>query len=763
MRRYVLRAALLALLALSAFGFWNERLWQQEIWYPEGLRRVTLFLGIYAAWSGLLLWRRPAWFVPLTLLAAAGYTIATVGLVPLAAASFFLVSCYAVGRCVDAALALPLGLSVWMLVAGVSMHWPVNYPAAYLALLALPLLLEPRAWMAALQDLFRPVVLNGLREYAMLALVVCLLAAHWLVALKPEVGADALAMHLAIPAWVSVQHYWHFDVARAAWAVMPMGADWCYTIAYLLGGEHAARLLNLGVLITLVVLLYHAARQWLDRTGALLAAALLASTPLVQLVTGSLLVENFSALLLLAALLALWRRLPWPAAILLGAALAVKYSALSVAVVGLSILAAELRGRRALAAFLLLILFAAPPYLTAWIKTGNPLFPFPGSLGDPRFREPLALATWFDLTFRTHRYFEGQGGSLGFHYFILVPLSLLAMTRAWGRREWTTLAAAAAFTVATLAVRPNARYLYPVLPMFLVLAAPLQAVTGRALLLACVALNFYFLPAASWSHKDFCLTPLDHSDRERYLELSAPVRKLVDDLNAKHPGEPAVFLDNLQVAGLRGRAYSDSWHHEEFDRKLGRLDSPEAALRLAREMGLRFFIHPRDHPARWIAVEGFIRAYTRPLSESGAFRLSELPLGAEPRAPEYQPLGAGAYDDTAPQIRFGAGWTRDFAFREPLHGSVSYSNQPGTGFRVAFRGTAITWVYTKAANRGVAGVTIDGVHRGEVDLYSPQTLWQHPTRFEVPPGEHWLEVRILPGMNAASVDRFIDVDALIVE
>ena len=43
---------------------------------------------------------------------------------------------------------------------------------------------------------------------------------------------------------------------RIFWSVMPMGADWCYTVVYMLGGEFAARLLNFAMLLLVEALLY---------------------------------------------------------------------------------------------------------------------------------------------------------------------------------------------------------------------------------------------------------------------------------------------------------------------------------------------------------------------------------------------------------------------------------------------------------------------------------------------------------------------------
>jgi hypothetical protein len=70
-----------------------------------------------------------------------------------------------------------------------------------------------------------------------------------------------------------------------------------------------------------------------------------------------------------------------------------------------------------------------------------------------------------------------------------------------------------------------------------------------------------------------------------------------------------------------------------------------------------------------------------------------------------------------------------------------------------FRGDAISYVYTKASNRGQADISIDGVRKMTVDLYSPVTLWQSRTTLaHLGPGEHLLTLTVLPG-------GFVDVDA----
>jgi hypothetical protein len=108
-----------------------------------------------------------------------------------------------------------------------------------------------------------------------------------------------------------------------------------------------------------------------------------------------------------------------------------------------------------------------------------------------------------------------------------------------------------------LSGQSNARYLYPAMPLLAVgiggLFANLSGARLRAATAAATAaglLNVWFLPASGWSHRDF------------FAGSAPPVRALVDQLNREHPGEPVVFTEMNQIAGLRGRAYTTTWHNE---------------------------------------------------------------------------------------------------------------------------------------------------------------------------------------------------------
>jgi bacillopeptidase F len=78
---------------------------------------------------------------------------------------------------------------------------------------------------------------------------------------------------------------------------------------------------------------------------------------------------------------------------------------------------------------------------------------------------------------------------------------------------------------------------------------------------------------------------------------------------------------------------------------------------------------------------------------------------------------------------------------------------------VTFEGTSLTYVFTKAPNRGLAGIVIDGVPRVPVDLYSPTVQWQSRLQFTgLSLGRHTVVIRVLGQKQPASQGLFVDLD-----
>ena len=801
------------LVCLSAYGFYSARLFSQWLWFPVGLHRLEIFVVCWAiSAAGFILWQ-PQWLRTVALAAGLACTFAAVGILAPLAALYVFLSSLMLGRCVlhtqadeDDPLALALGLSLWVAAVSLAVHFPVNYPAAWAIVLAAPILWKAREMTGVLRRLlvqFGPQSSRDKMETAALALVVFALAAQCIVTLKPEVSSDGLGMHLVIPAQVAARHFWAFDFREFTWALMPMGGDWAFTLAYLLGGEYAARLLNFCLLALICAMLDRAMRRWVSRPLALLAVALFAITPLVQLETGSLFVENFWTALFVAAILATARfhetgrtRYLFAAAALLGTTLAVKFGALAFAVPALAFLAAELIRRRErpmrwLAAMVVFFACAAPPYVNAWRMTGNPVFPFMSrvfqspyfdpalQLRNERYLTPLSWRTPYEITFRSARYLEGQDGSLGFQYLLLLPMAILLVRRGWPYLVRVSLAASLAGFVLTFLGQSYLRYIYPALPLFTIAiftAIHSTSAGFRRVLIGAAAavffLNVYFLPASGYYHQDFFLNLRNRAEVDQYLERSAPERKLVEYLNSKGPDIRVAFLDRDTIGDLHGRAFAFSWRSYQYYRALAESGSADEDLRVNAALGITYFIAPtKDSGITLLHVytRDFLEQYAVPEYQFGKYYVARL--RDECRTGNCEPLSAipllsaappGTYDDRDRHFVFRGPWTRG-NFAQAADGSATYTNQTGAAFDFRFTGTSVTWIFARASNRGWAQVTIDGRNFGVVDQYALAIAWQSSRTFaNLGPGDHLMTVRVLGKKSPGAVDSFIDVDQFVV-
>jgi hypothetical protein len=790
-RRVLAVAALALLTACAIYGFIHERLFDQPVWLPVGWARFVGYAALFWVAAGITIALRPKWLPAAAALAVLGYSTWWCGvefqLVAPVAVLYFLASSFLLGKILarraDGPTALLVGLAVWILAISVAVHFPVNTRITYAAAFAVPFVFEGRRLKEHARGL--RLAVNSRAEAAGLAVLLFVLLAHWLVALKPEVSSDGLSMHLAVPMTVAYQAQWPFDFRLYVWALMPMGGDWAYTGAYLLGGEAAARLLNFAMLVAIAAMIRRASLRWLSPAAASLAAALFISTPMVQLVTGSLFVENVWAAMVLAAVLELWRYLESGeagglvlAGLLFGSALSTKLGAAVFvalpAAIGILVAAQRKHMRQAAWAGLLFLAFAAPPYVNAWRKTGNPIFPFANgvfrspyfetasSVDDPRFHAPLNWRTLYDLAFHSQRYYESQNGALGFQYFLLLLPAALVMTR---KSALLPMAVGGASVLLLLVILPNMRYMYPALALF---SIPIGWMTtqfrgGQFAVVALTGLNLWFMPASGWFHKDFAL--FRRSQADKYLESSAPQRRLIEDLNRSSPGEPVAFFGGDPIAGLHAPAYSDTWHSAQYLKLLRDCSSPEAVALVFQELGIHHVIAPLTREADFPVVQYFLQRWTAPTGvTSGHFGLFDIVPMPVPKSHDNVPAPPGEYDDLDPRIDYTGTWFHDYQFPQTSRGSVTYSNVPGNTIQFSFTGTSITYIYTRAFNRGIARVAIDGHGRAFINLYSREIQWQARSVFSgLDEGTHTIEIGVTQQKSQDSSGRYVDLDGFIVK
>jgi dolichyl-phosphate-mannose-protein mannosyltransferase len=660
----------LAAITVCSVGAVRSGIFTQSIWDPAGQQRFLLYAAFFAAAASLVFMIRRAALLPCFAAGAMLYVSAVAGVRPVLALLLFALACCGIGLALLRMLRLaaperrrPLSLDVVAAVAGAGI-WgfavsflaftPWNWPSVHTVLLAVPAMAACRSILIRGREALRTARAGGgptAADYWAMALLLFVLGAQFLMCLKPEVSADGIGVHLVVPMHVAIHHSWHFDVSQISWAVMPMTAEWCFTSVYLLGGEYAAKLLPFVFLVICCVLIVLLCRRLVSRPVSLLIAAVFAATPAVQLITGSMFTDTVWAAFLLGAAVLIVHWTEWRdaavlplAGILLGAAMATKLLALSfvapcAAWVFFNCFGSKRRiDRESLAALMqagvLFAVLAAPPYATAWIKTGNPVFPYFNDVfrsphydttpdwADQRWKTRFSWRAPFDVTFRSSKFLESQNGAMGLSWILLILLLLAAPRSMFTRPVVGALAIGGLFFLFTWSRASYIRYLIPAFPLLLFgFAGYLRALRSEQPNLyrtvvgataASILAGTFLLPSSGYWHKNFCLSPLRfQAEAAQYVRQMAPLREMVDYLNRTAPGQPAAFFW-VGLAGLQGRAYTSGTQTFEFHRQCDRATTAEAVKDLMARNGIRYFVTPlpKCGQANMPQLIEFLKRYT---------------------------------------------------------------------------------------------------------------------------------------------------------
>jgi len=337
-------------------------------------------------------------------------------------------------------------------------------------------------------------------------------------------------------------------------------------------------------------------------------------------------------------------------------------------------------------------------------------------------------------------------------------------------------------SVLVLHSEPNVRYIYAALPL---VSIPFAALLGWALahrpwlyrtliayLVAATALDAYFLPSSSYYHKDFSMRqPFSRAGRARYLDDAAPIRMVIAHFDRAHPGAGVLLPSGSDIAGLEGDVYENHWHQFTTEQRIAGAHSVPEMLRLLESWKIAYFISPKPGPGAYPdppALRRVIENCTTPEYEFNGYYLARLDSECRPEAvAPVRPnilVPRGTYDDFDPALVFRGDWDHDDAFAGPAGHTISFSDDTGAQVSLLFEGTALTYVFTKAPNRGLAELIVDGASRGIVDLYSPKVEWQSRLRFCCfARGRHLAVLRVVGRQRPGSAGQFIDVDAFVVE
>lgn len=561
-----------------------------------------------------------------------------------------------------------VGAGIYGSVVGVLAHFPVNFPGVYGVGLLLPILLNrKRAAELALSFWQRIQQIENKSKtihWLDVSLVV-ITAVYVAVALLPDVGYDSLVTHLFVPSHLAYRHQWGFDASIYALAVIPMLADWIFSIGFMLGGEAAARLINVGFILV-VALLARDLAIWAggSQNSGRLAALILLSTPLTFLEGSSLHVEGVWTVFLAAGTLSILKLTTSEHAkahqlIMLGVFLGYALATKAITLLMLPALGGVLlwKWRSWLKPELLwpivvglvaLVVLGGIPYAGAWWITGNPVFPFFNQVfqsplfpienfKDMRWQVGFTADMLYAITFHSNRYQEAQAGAPGFQWLIyFVPTVLLLAAYKSYRGLSLLLVGVVSVVFIVTFTATYFRYIYPATVLlisamavaiekgFLNVGSLGKAVFASALL-ALLLLNVLFLNAASW-YGDFQLLPIfNPKAREKYIIQRLPERaavELVNKLNTS--GNPVAFISSPFAAGLKADALHAAWYNRKFFDAVLRVQSDAEAFDLLTDRSVNYVILDKNWDGQYNAQRIHIQNVTTEVAAFGVISVREI-------------------------------------------------------------------------------------------------------------------------------------------
>ncbi len=588
---------------------WPRTLWQQAL---------ILFAVIAALTSGVAMTARIFRLrieLPIAALAVAMFTVFC-GLAATGVVLYFLVSAICLARALlhrfrkldelHLSLQLVAGWAAYGIFFTVFARARMHTPAVHALLLAVPItiVVAVPALRRALWQRLRSGLSHSEHDRPrdllyVVGLVTCvvIMSFHLAEVALPERYFDALVMHLHVPSYVMGHRRWGFDVKNYVFAYMPMTIDFLYAHMFLLQGEQAARLLNFVAFLLTCLAIFQIAARCTSRNAAVWSVALFASIPIALIESTSLFIEHSVALFIVSAALAivatgfrvslLGHALVM---ILLAAATASKlHGAVGALLLGGASAFLYLRSRPKLAElvrFMLVTVCAAVaalwPYILAWRKTSNPVFPFMNAVfkspywraanfSDDRWVGNLSPWMLFDATFHTNRFAECTDGAVGFTLFVFLPAGILAAIYRRDKIALFSLAMGLAAIVVVAQTSQYLRYFFIFAPLLMVgVALAIDAIgAGRSRVLAFVGafavavLNVTQFPTAGWVVGTSDLRAIFDSDVRRALVLDHAPERIANEVinHIAGPSARVMYFANPFGALLTGTAVYDNWYN----------------------------------------------------------------------------------------------------------------------------------------------------------------------------------------------------------
>ena len=527
----------------------------------------------------------------------------------------------------DVILALSAGLALQSGLLWALTHFPVNTRASHVLLHAAIGLLafwlmppQARTGVAALPKALLTQLQSKLPWLAAPLLVIVFTLTGF--AALPELGADSTSAYAAYFEHLQAHLHWHHNPALAAWSLQPLGGLHLAGSQFLISGLQGPRFFNLACLIVYVLAAGQIGRLISGSSlGFWSAAALAGTAPLLLKLTGDFYYDNVVTLFVTSAVLAwatsLKDRSSLQAAVYilafalcLSGASATKHTAWIMTVIlgtaaAVSFFACHDRPVRSLLTLILsgvagMAVLVLPLVIVAYLKSGNPVFPYYNQLFESSFYAfqqhstphqgyhnwDMLLAAVFD----TRRFSPlDLRGSAGLSLVFILP-ALIGGVLTPGLRRWAFILGALTLTWVLLSLMQNdLRLLWTVmaglyaLSAAILIAACQTRTAPRRLALASIWIavmgQLALLPTGKVSltraHLGQALFPDQTQTLIANTSPVVPINRMLDNW----PGsiDRRLFL-STQIGPSAATNFEDGWYTFRARQALHRVNSQESAL-----------------------------------------------------------------------------------------------------------------------------------------------------------------------------------------
>lgn len=319
------------------------------------------------------------------------------------------------------------------------------------------------------------------KEHALIIIICTQLLIAMIGVLGPEIGFDALWYHLTFPKLYLLHHsISHIPGGLFYYSDMPKLTEMLYTIALSVGDERVAKLIHFLFGVGILIILYRFSKKYMSRLNSLLTVLLFSSNLIVgwEMITSYVDLARTFFELFAFIFIVTWSEKKdikslFLSAVMLGLAISVKLLALSSLPIFLLIILyiGFQQGRSwpknikdSLRFGIIVCLIPLPWFLTSYLSTGNPFYPFFSNLY--KIGEGYGSLSFVQLLKETFGIFTTSPDPISPLYLISLPFVLMTIKN---RAAVTTLALIyTVFAVIIWYILPRVgggRFLLPYLPV----------------------------------------------------------------------------------------------------------------------------------------------------------------------------------------------------------------------------------------------------------------------------------------------------------